>query len=280
MAWCDACAWLAGTTGPDRETAAADTQPLPGLNFVAIWCDMKRCKWWRYRGEDISLPLPSPFITLHPSISQHFMACAANDRTWRATCGSIAGLRGSGNLRSSMFAGCARVYMVSFHGQYGTMTAEHAEPFWSFLVMSKVRPLNNKEKRNKDREALKVMAPSCRRATLAVRELQCRNIEAPQTKQKQHISETSCFQRSALLHRCLSLVTCSSLTASSTWPAHRQPNQDLWDFQHHPFFVFELNWRHLNDHYQQLGMAPFIPGIQSTSIHIDPHLGSFCCTLW
>ena len=55
-----------------------------------------------------------------------------------------------------MFAGCARVYMVSFHGHYGTMTAEHAEPFWSFLVMSKVRPLNNKEKRNKDREALKV----------------------------------------------------------------------------------------------------------------------------
>lgn len=55
----------------------------------------------------------------------------------------------------------------------------HFGRFWS--EMSKVRPLNNKEKRNKDREALKVDGTKlqARHSSLAVRELQCRNIEAP-----------------------------------------------------------------------------------------------------
>lgn len=59
-----------------------------------------------------------------------------------------------------MFAGCARAWSRFTDNIWNN----DGRAFWIILVvfglrcheMSKVRPLNNKEKRNKDREALKV----------------------------------------------------------------------------------------------------------------------------
>ena len=143
---------------------------------------------------------------------RHYVPAMASPshRTSRATCGSIAGLRGSGNLRKFNVCGvhsgtrvlyCGTIWKNDSRAKCGQFWFTFGH-FWS--EMSEVRPLNNKEKRNKDREALKVDGPKlqARHSSLARGEgtscnvETCRNIETPHEKNRNNTAaKPVCFLR-------------------------------------------------------------------------------------
>lgn len=93
------------------------------MQLVEIW-------WWRY--------LIAIAIAIHYTASQHIPAFHGMCRKWQDLKGHLRiYCRAEGLRKPQKFNVCG--VRSGIHGLvsrtiYGTMTAEHAEPFWSFLV--------------------------------------------------------------------------------------------------------------------------------------------------